>query len=62
MKEVKITEKLLDIKAVSDRYNVSENCVRNWIKTGKMAAMKIGRRYLVKECSLIKFENQSAAK
>lgn len=55
-------EILLDIKAVSARYKVSENCVRNWIKTGKMAAMKIGRRYLVKECSLIKFENQSAAK
>lgn len=50
-------EKLYNCKEIANRYQVKELTVWNWIRTGKLQAIKPGKNYLVKESELNKFEN-----
>jgi excisionase family DNA binding protein len=49
-------EKLYDCKQVAERYGVKITTVWEWIKTGKLKAVKIGRLYRVTEEALMSFE------
>lgn len=43
---------------VAERYGVQIITVWDWIRKKKLAAMKIGKEYRVKESDLEKFENE----
>jgi len=34
------------LQTITKRYDLSENCVRNWIKQGKLPAVRIGAKVL----------------
>lgn len=52
--------KLYTCKEVAERYRVMTYTVWEWIRTGKLSAVKIGRVYRIKEEALVKFENGDA--
>ena len=46
-------EKLLTIKEVAERFGVSRVSVQNWIKDGRLPAIKIGTKIIrIRECDL----------
>lgn len=49
-------EKLYDCKQVAERYGVKITTVWDWIKTGKLKAVRIGRFYRIREEALAEFE------
>ena len=49
-------EKFYDCKQVAERYGVKITTVWDWIKTGKLKAVRIGRFYRIKEEALAEFE------
>lgn len=52
-------EKLYSVQELCDRYGVKDFTVWEWIRSGKLAAMKIGKSYRIKESDLLKFEKQA---
>lgn len=49
-------EKFYDCKQVAERYGVKITTVWDWIKTGKLKAVRIGRFYRIREEALTEFE------
>lgn len=47
---------LYTFKEVAERYGVAICTVRRWAKSGKIAYIKVGGQYRVKESDLIKLE------
>ena len=45
---------------IASRYKVKVITVYHWIKTGKLAAVKIGKAFRVTEAALIDFEKAAA--
>ena len=43
-------------KEVAARYGVCEDSVWNWIRSGKLKALKIGRNYRIRREDLEEFE------
>lgn len=43
-------------KQVAQRYRVTEGTVRNWIKRGQLAALRIGGAYRIRQEDLDAFE------
>lgn len=43
-----MTEEYIPVAAVAKLLNVSRTTVWNWIKTGKIPAIRIGRNYRIK--------------
>ena len=43
----------ISIKAYADKWNVSTDTVRRWIKSGKLKALKIGRLIRIDENALV---------
>lgn len=54
-------EKLYTCKEVAERYMVKEITVWQWIRDGKLTAIKAGN-YRVRESDLIKFEESRKTK
>lgn len=55
--EVDKMETLLTCKEIASRYKVSEDTVWRWIRTKKLAAVKVGsRNYRVRPEDLVSFE------
>lgn len=52
-------EKLYNCEQVANRYGVKVDTVWTWIRSGKLPAVKIVRRYRVKETDLATFEEQN---
>lgn len=52
-------EKLYSVQELCERYSVKDFTVWDWIRTGKLAAMKIGKSYRIKESDLLNFEKKS---
>lgn len=52
-------EHLYSCEEVASRYGVKQLTVWDWIRTGKLAALKIGKSYRVKESDLLDFERRS---
>jgi excisionase family DNA binding protein len=50
--------KFYDLNEVADLLKVSTMTVRRWIKTGKLKAVRIGRKYLITEDTILQFVNQ----
>lgn len=49
-------ERMLTVKEVAQRLNVSERQVRMWVETGELARFRIGLRgYRIPESSLAEF-------
>ncbi len=47
----------LTVQDVADRYRVSTQAVKNWIKAGKLGAAKpVGRQWLIEPEELARFE------
>lgn len=40
-------EKFFTVREVADSFNVRVETVKRWIKTGKLDAVKIGRKYCI---------------
>ena len=49
-------KKFYTCKDVADRYGVKVTTVWEWIRTGKLKAVHIGRNYRVTEEALMSFE------
>jgi excisionase family DNA binding protein len=49
------TEKLLNVKEVSDYLGVTKITLYSWIKEGKLVAFKFGRSFRIKEKDLENF-------
>ncbi len=48
----------LTVQDVADRYRVSTQAVKNWIKAGKLGAAKpVGRQWLIEPEELARFES-----
>jgi len=52
-------EKLYSVQDLCQRYGVKDFTVWEWIRTGKLPAMKIGKSYRIKESCLQEFEKQA---
>ena len=52
-------EKLYSVQDLCERYGVKDFTVWDWIKTGRLSAMKIGKSYRIKESDLQRFEKQA---
>ncbi|MDD5935001.1 MAG: helix-turn-helix domain-containing protein [Clostridiales bacterium] len=51
--------KLFTCEEVAARYSVTVNTVWDWIRTKKLNALKIGKRYQIREEDIIAFEKSS---
>lgn len=51
-------EKLYTCKEVAEMYRVKEITVWEWVRTGKLKAIKIGRIYRIRKEDLENFENK----
>ncbi len=49
-------EKLFTCKEIADRYSVKIITVYDWIKSGKLKAVKIGKQYRIRAKDVKKFE------
>lgn len=58
-KELLFLENIYTCKEVAARYYVEISTVLEWIKKKKLPAVKIGKRYLIKESTLVAFENEN---
>lgn len=55
-------DKFLSVEEVAARYGVTLGTVYDWIRLGRLSAMKIGKRYYIKTSDVTKMENQGAKK
>jgi len=53
---------LLKVKEVADKFQVEPKFVRRLIQEGRLAAVKMGRVYRIKETELKKFINENETK
>lgn len=51
-------DRLLTIQNVADRSQLNAKTVRRWIKSGELAAHKLGRQWRISERDLRKFLNE----
>ena len=51
-------EKMYTCAEIADEYRVTIRTVYDWIKTGRLTAIKIGKSFRVKESSLKTFEQR----
>ena len=49
-------EKLYTVQEICERYQVKDFTVWEWIRKGKLSAMKVGKSYRVTESQLKTFE------
>lgn len=52
-------EKLLKVKEVAERLNVSESTIKRWCNDGTLKASKFGRGYRIEESDLEEFIKNS---
>lgn len=55
-------EKMYTCAEIADEYRVTIRTVYDWIKAGRLAAVKIGKSFRVKESSLKAFEQGKQVK
>jgi excisionase family DNA binding protein len=53
-------DKFLSVEEVAARYDVTLGTVYDWIRHGRLSAMKIGKRYYIKLCDVSEMERQAA--
>ncbi|MBQ3045168.1 MAG: helix-turn-helix domain-containing protein [Clostridia bacterium] len=49
-------DKLFTCEELADRYSVKIITIYDWIKAGKLKAMKIGRQYRIRKEDILAFE------
>lgn len=54
---VKMSTKVYTTEEVSKMIDVSERTIRNYIKAGKIKAVKVGNKYIISEDNYMKFIN-----
>lgn len=54
-------EKLYTCEEVAERYSVKKFTVWNWIRSGKLKAIKPAKSYLITESELARFESSKTA-
>ena len=59
MKGSEVMERLFTCEDLARRYSVKIITVYDWIKTGKLKAVKIGRQYRIRPEDIEMFENGS---
>ena len=52
-------EKFYDCKQVAERYGVKITTVWEWIRTGKLRAIRVGKQYRVRKDALAFFEKST---
>lgn len=50
-------EELITVAEIADKFHVSVWAVREWIKSGKLNAIRPGKSYLVPRSELVRFAN-----
>ncbi|MBP3888573.1 MAG: helix-turn-helix domain-containing protein [Cellulosilyticum sp.] len=51
--------KLFTCEEIAERYSVKIITVWDWIRKGKLSAMKVGKQYRITEQDIISFEEKS---
>lgn len=54
-----MTEELLTLEEVAEQLKVSPNTVRDWLRTGKIAGIKMGRLWRIKQSAIDDFLRKS---
>lgn len=52
-------EKYYTCEKVAERYGVKVNTVWDWIRLRKLAAIRVGKNYRIKESDLLEFEESN---
>ncbi len=48
-------EKMYTCTEVAEKYRVALSTVREWVREGKLSALKVGKSYRIRESDLAKF-------
>lgn len=54
-------EKFYTCKEIAERYRVQRETVWEWIRTGKLKAVRYGKRYLISQQDIDAFEATNAS-
>ncbi len=55
-------EKLYTCEEIAERYTIKIRTVWDWIRSGKLPAVHVGRLYRVRESDLAEFEQKNLTK